>query len=210
MVKFHSNFQKFPEWLKISHSLFVAVIVVVYWIELGPENFLWFSDIALLLSVFVLWRESQVVASVAAVSVLLPELLWNLDFFYQLITGSTLVGLANYMFDPAEKDHIRILSGSFHIILPFLLIYFVLCLGYARKALWIQCLVCWTVLPLSYFLSSVEKNINWVHGIGKWKGGSFPDSLFLFLLMILFPLVVYLPTHYILIALDRVLGSKCD
>jgi hypothetical protein len=40
-----------PLWLKIAYTLFVCILVQVYWRQYGPANFLWFSDIALLVTV---------------------------------------------------------------------------------------------------------------------------------------------------------------
>ncbi|MBA3486512.1 MAG: hypothetical protein H0T88_04875 [Lysobacter sp.] len=44
-----------PLELKLAYTALVAVIVVVYWFKYGPANFLWGSDIALLLAVLALW-----------------------------------------------------------------------------------------------------------------------------------------------------------
>ena len=82
-----------PLWLKISYTLFVAVLVPVYWLHHGPANFLWASNIALFVTVVALWRESRLLASTMAVAVLLPEIAWNLDFFMRLIAGHDVIGL---------------------------------------------------------------------------------------------------------------------
>ena len=80
-------------WIKLPYTLFVCVLVPVYWVERGPANFLWISDIALLVSVPALWMENRFLTSMMAVGVLLPELAWNLDFFLRLITGYDVIGL---------------------------------------------------------------------------------------------------------------------
>ena len=51
-----------PLWIKISYTLFVAVLVPLYWVHHGPANFLWASDIALLATVIALWRESRMLS----------------------------------------------------------------------------------------------------------------------------------------------------
>ena len=61
-------------WIKLPYTLFVCVLVPVYWVERGPANFLWISDIALLVSVPALWMENRFLTSMMAVGVLLPEL----------------------------------------------------------------------------------------------------------------------------------------
>jgi hypothetical protein len=46
-------------WIKIPYTIFVCVLVPVYWVERGPANFLWLSDIALLAIVSALWMENR-------------------------------------------------------------------------------------------------------------------------------------------------------
>jgi len=70
--------------IKLGYTLFLLVLVPVYWAHYGPKNFLWFSDIALLTTGATLWLESPLLASMMTLAVLLPELAWNLDFFGRL------------------------------------------------------------------------------------------------------------------------------
>ena len=76
-----------PLYLKIAYTIFVAATVVVYARNYKLQNFLWFSDIALITMVPALWLESSLLASMMAVGVLLPELYWNIGFFARLATG---------------------------------------------------------------------------------------------------------------------------
>ncbi len=89
-----------PLPLKIVYTLFVCALVPIYWRQYGLANFLWFSDIALLALVPALWLENALLVSMMAVSVVFFEALWNADFFFQLSTGRSLIGLSAYMFDP--------------------------------------------------------------------------------------------------------------
>ncbi len=107
--------------LKIGYTLFVCVVTPIYWRQYGPANFLWFSDIALLVMVPALWLESALLASMMALSVVLLELIWNIDFFVRLATSKSLIGLSAYMFDAKIPIFIRSLS-CFHIVLPLLLL----------------------------------------------------------------------------------------
>lgn len=187
-----------PLWIKIAYTLFVAVLVPVYWIYHGPANFLWGSDIALLIMVIALWRESRLLTSMMAVAVLLPELLWNLDFFTRLLAGRDVAGLGatGYMFNPAQPLWLRALS-LFHVFLPLVLVFMLYRLGYDRRALPATTLLCWVVLPLTYLLTDPERNINWVFGPGEPQT-LVPPLLYLAGLMLLVPLLVYLPTHWAL------------
>jgi len=93
-----------PLWLKIVYTVFVVVLVPIYWRQYGPANFLWFSDIALFMTVAALWLENALLVSMAALSVLLLELVWNLDFWVRLLTGKSLIALSAYMFDTPESE----------------------------------------------------------------------------------------------------------
>ena len=71
---------------KIAYTAFVLLVVVIWWRHYGWRNFLWLSDIAFIGAVPALWLESAALASVLAVAVLLPELIWNIDFAARLVT----------------------------------------------------------------------------------------------------------------------------
>ena len=168
-----------------------------YWRRYGPANFLWFSDIALLLTVPALWLESPLLVSMMALAVALPELAWNIDFFVRLTTGVSLLGLAAYMFDRRIPRFVRSLS-LFHVGLPPLLIWLLYRLGYDKRAFIAQTVVAIVILPLSYFFSDPRQNINWVYGVGGKPQTRIPPLWFLIFLILLFPLAVYLPTHLVL------------
>jgi len=51
------------------------------------------------------------------------------------------------------------------------------------------------VLPLSYLVSNAQENVNWVYGFGQNPQRILPAPLLVVLLMLLFSLAVYLPTH---------------
>lgn len=186
-----------PLWLKISYTLFICVLVPVYWKKYGPGNFLWFSDIALFVTAAALWLESSLLASMMAVSVVVLESIWIIDFLIGLVVGSSVIGLCAYMFDSKIPLSIRALS-LFHVVLPALLLWLLYRLGYDRRALLAQTLLAWIVLPLSYFLTKRTDNVNWVYGLGGGTQKWMPAPLYLVLLMIAFPLVLFLPTHLVL------------
>lgn len=187
----------FPIWLKIAFTIVVSIIVVVYVRKYGPANFLWFSDIALLVAVPALWLESSLLASMMAVSITLLEIAWNIDFFGRLATGYGLFGLSNYMFDRRIPLWIRALS-LFHIVLPPLLLWMVYRLGYDKNALIAQTVLAWTVLPITYLLAPPSENINWVRGLRNHPQKKIPAPLYLILLMLMLTFFIYVPTHLLL------------
>jgi hypothetical protein len=186
-----------PLWLKIADTLLVCLIVPIYWRRYGPANFLWFSDIALLLTVPALWFESPLLVSMTALAVTLPELAWNIDFFVRASTGVSLLGLAAYMFDRGIPRFVRTLS-LFHVGLPLLPIWLLYRLGYDKRALIAQTVVASVILPLSYFFSDPRQNINWVYGFGAKPQTRIPAVWFLIFLILLFPFALYLPIHLVL------------
>lgn len=184
---------KIPLWLKISYTLMVLVIIPVYWRDLGPANFLWFSDIALFALVAALWLENRLINSTMAVAVLFLESAWVLDF----LTGGNLIQISAYMFEPDTEMHIRILSGLFHLSLPPVLLYLLVRLGYDKRALWLQTIIALIVLPVTYQVTQPEDNINWVYGPAEPQD-VLPDLLYLILVATVLILVIYIPSHLFL------------
>lgn len=184
-------------WIKIVYTLFICVLVPVYWVQYGPSNFLWFSDIALFVTAAALWLESSLLVSMMALSVLVLETFWIVDFIIGLFARSSVIGLSAYMFDSKISLPIRALS-LFHVILPLLLVWLLYRFRYDTRALVAQTLLAWVVLPVSIFLTKPSENINWVYGPGGGPQKWMPAPLYLVLLMLAFPLVLYLPTHFVL------------
>lgn len=188
-----------PLWLKLVYTSFTAVTVVIYIRKYPLWNFLWFSDIALIATVPALWLENSLLASMMLVGVLLPEVLWNGAFFTRLVTGNRLFGLTDYMFDASKPRYVRAISLVFHVLLPVLLLWMAVRLGYDSRALVAQTVLAWIVLPLSYWLGEPKvENLNWVFGWTAEPQTRIPPLAYLGLVMIAFPLLIYLPTHVLL------------
>jgi hypothetical protein len=190
-----------PLWPKIAYAVFLAVIVPAYWVKNGLANFLWFSDIALLATGAALWLENSLLASAMAVGVFLPELLWNVSYFARLLAGAHVTSLADYMFDARKSRFMRGLSLLLHVAMPAALIWMLARLGYDSRALAVQTALAWVVLPVTYAVTDPAKNINWVFGFGHPPRRWFSPRVYLLVLMLGFPLVVYLPTHFLLRAI---------
>jgi hypothetical protein len=184
-------------WIKLGYTAMAAVVVPVYAVRYGWRNFLWFSDIALVATGVALWLESALLASMMAVGVLLPELLWSVSFLGRLLFGLRVTDLAGYMFDPAKPRYLRALS-LFHLVLPVALLWLVARLGYDTRAFVAQTVLAWIVLPVTYaVVRPHDENINWVYGPGPRQSRLSPRT-YLVLLMLSFPTIIYLPTHFAL------------
>jgi len=191
-----------PLWLKLAYTAMVLITVAIYTVKYPLGNFLWFSDIALLMTTAALWLESPLLASMVALGTLLPEILWNVSFFGQLLTRRHVSGLTDYMFEARRPRYLRALS-LFHVVLPLLLLWLIARLGYDPRALTAQTALAWIVLPLSYWLTDPEENVNWVFGWGARPQQRIPPLLYLGLLMAGFPVLIHYPTH---LALQRLFG----
>lgn len=189
-----------PLLLKIAYTGLLTVILPVYAVRYGWRNFLWFSDIALIGTGIALWLENSFIASMMAVAVLLPEVLWNVSYFARLLFGLHVSDLAGYMFDRKKSRFLRALS-LFHVVLPIVLLWMLGRLGYDPRAPLAQTLLAWFVLPVTYaVIRPGDENINWVCGLGK-RQNRIPPLVYLALAMLAYPIGLYLPTHFALNAL---------
>jgi hypothetical protein len=185
---------------KVSYTIFIGIVIVVYWRYYGVANFLWFSDLALLITFVAIWLESPFLVSMQAVSVLFLELVWIVDFMTRLISGATLLGLTEYMFQAKNPLFVRGLS-LFHVVLPIFLLWLVYRLGYDRQAWIAQTILAWLVLLTCFFFTEPSKNINWVFGPGKRPQQWVAPGVYLLILMIVFPICIYFPTQLALQAI---------
>ena len=107
-----------PLAVKLGYTAFMAVLVPVYWHYYGPTNFLYFCDIAPLLTLVAIWPENALLISMCCVGILAPQAFWVFDFVVNL-AGYSLTGMTDYMFDSSHSLFLRLLS-LFHGWLPFL------------------------------------------------------------------------------------------
>jgi hypothetical protein len=197
--KDNSALPHFPRWLVYTYSLFMAILVVIYWIYRGPQNFLWGCDIALLLTWVALWRNAALPASMALLVTLIPDIVWNTDFLLHLFSGRDVLGVdaTSYMFEQSMPLFVRALS-LFHVFLAPMLVWMVYRVGYDSRALVWMTAVAWFVIPVSYLASDVEQNINWVYGVGPIPPVWMSDQVYLILFMLAVPLIIFLPTHWLM------------
>jgi hypothetical protein len=179
-----------PLWFKLSYTAFVAIVMAIWLKHYGWRNFLWFSDIAFIGAVPAMWLEDRSLASVLTVAVLLPELLWNVDYAGRLLLRRRITGLTDYMFEPERPLLLRGLS-LFHVPLPLVLLWMLHAYGYdAGVGLSGAILLAAIVLPLSRLVSTPEKNINWVYGFGsaqtRWSASAYVLALFVGFVVLLF------------------------
>ncbi len=98
-----------------------------------------------------------------------------------------------YVRQPGIPLFLRLLS-LFHVVTPPLLLWAIQRLGYDRRGWKYQTLTAWVVVPINYFWRP-EHDVNWARGPFFREQHVLPGLLYLFLYLILVPLLVYWPTH---------------
>jgi hypothetical protein len=196
---------RLPLWVKLAYTAFMAVLVPVYWANYGPTNFLYFCDTALLITLAAVWIESPLLASMCGVGIIGSQTLWVVDFILNII-GIKLTGLTDYMFMADHSLFLRSLS-LFHGWLPFFLVYLVWRLGYDGRALPAWTLVAWALILTSFFFMPPPRpdpglepvNIDYVWGFSDIEPQHWMSpGLWVVGLMILMPLLLYVPVHFLL------------
>jgi hypothetical protein len=68
--------RRVPYSVKLLYSAFVAIVVPLYWVTYSPWNFLYFCDVALLVTAMAIWIESPLLVSTQAVAIVAMQTLW--------------------------------------------------------------------------------------------------------------------------------------
>jgi hypothetical protein len=186
-----------PVWLKWAYTAFMLVFV--------PSLFL---------TLFAVWMDNALLASISAVGIIIPQCFWCVDFGGQLL-GFHMAGMTSYMFDSHRSLFLRGLS-LFHGWLPFLLGYLVFRLGYDRRALklWtglacVLCLIAFFLLhPAGAILADPKwpRNVNYVFGLDDAHPQTWlaPRVYLVVWFLALFTLA-YVPTH---LALSKLTAAR--
>ncbi|MFQ5527044.1 MAG: hypothetical protein ACE5GX_12385 [Thermoanaerobaculia bacterium] len=183
-----------PIWLKIAYTIWLVGWLGVYWQAYGLQNFLWLCDIANIVIAIAIWRESPLLFSSQAVGVLIIQTLWVVDVCSRLLLGFHAIGGTEYMFDPAKSIGLRSLS-LFHVFVPILLLWAIRRLGYDPRGWKLQTVLLWILLPITYWVTDPELNINWLWRPFGMPQTLMPELVYLGVEMVAVPLVLYLPTH---------------
>lgn len=203
-------------WLKAAYSAFVAILVPVYWTHYGAANFLYFCDLALLITLVGIWLENPLLVSMPTVGILAPQTLWLADYAGNFF-GVHLTGMSDYMFDRSKPMFLRGLS-LFHGWLPILLVYLVCRLGYDRRAFigWsvlavIVLLVCYLFMPPpGPNPGNAAVNINYVFGMSDTAAQTWMHPLaWLACLLAGLPLLMFLPAHLVLALWKAAPATDC-
>jgi len=192
----HTTRSAFPLSLKLIWTALVLVWAPLYWRQYGAQNFLFFCDLGNILITVGLWLECPLIFSWQAVGLLVFQSLYAIDLIGVFVSGRHAFGGTEYMFDPRIPLIVR-LFGLYHIVVPPLLLWALGRLGYDERGWTLQTLTLWIVLPVNFFWRR-QYNVNWARGPGH-EQHILPAWLYLLAYLTLVPLLVYLPTHAVLL-----------
>lgn len=192
-----------PAWLKAGFTAWLSVLIYCDWTFYGPWIQLWFCNVGNIILAVALWRESRLLFSWQAISLLVVDAFFTIDFVGRWVLGFHPIGGTEYMFDAAHYPlHMRLLP-LFHLVIPVLLIWGIRRFGYDRRALALQVTTMWVLLLISYFFAPPEMDINYVLGPFEKQQTYMAPGLYLLVCMLVCPLILSVPPHLLLSAYQR-------
>lgn len=202
-----SHSSALPLSLKLAFTGFVLAWLPLVIATRGWQNLLWLCDLANLVVLVGLWRESRLLLSSQLVATLLIGLGWTADLLGALVFEVHPFGATVYMFEPSLPLIFR-LSSLFHVAVPVLLLHAVARLGHDRRGWRLQTGICWIVLPLAAWLTDPGRNINWIAAPFGIEQVWLPGWAYVIVCMAAYPLLLYLPTEAVLRRLPVVANGK--
>jgi hypothetical protein len=140
--------------------LWLAVYLPAYSYAYGLTNFLFLCNIGVIVTAIGLWLGSRLLLSSQAVAAIFIGGVWTLDFGARLATGSHLLGVTAYMWDPQYPLATRLMS-LYHVAWPLLLLACLARLGYDRRGWPLQSAIAATLIVLCRLATPPADNINY-------------------------------------------------
>ncbi len=191
----------------VLYSLWMLFWVPVILWSYGPQNFLWLCNVAKFIVLLGLWTGNRLLLSAQAGTLLLVGVFWTPDFLLGLASGGALANFTAYMFNP-ELSLLARITSLYHIVLPVVLLWVLWRLGYDGRGPWLQSGIAAILLPASWLLADPDRNINWLTeplGIEQvWLS----EPMFVAVMMICYPLLLFWPGHGLVVLLLRLLGRR--
>ena len=170
----------------------------------GAHSLLYFCNVALFVATFGICAERALLVSMAAVGVVMIQLLWSLDLLLSIADLSP-VRMTEFMLSDVLSPFKKGLA-LFHAWLPIVLIFALSRLGYDKRALAWWTVLTWGLLLVSYLFlprppapaddPAMSVNVNFVFGLNmSGPQQRVPELVWLAGMMIALPLLAFLPTH---------------
>jgi hypothetical protein len=187
----------FSAWM----AFWVPVILWAY----GPQNFLWLCNLAQFLILYALWSDNRLLLSSQAGVVCLVGAVWTSDLLVALATGGRSAVFTHYMFNP-ELSLLARLASLYHTGLPIFVLWLLRRSGYDHRGPWLQCGIGAVVIVAGWRLTEPHRNINWVHAPFNIEQEWMSPTIYVALLLLLYPVLLYWPGHWLVTAVLRRLG----
>ena len=191
-----------PLAARLAFTLWLAAWLAIMLPEVGPKNFFWLCNAAKFLILVSLWTGNRFLLSSQAGTVVLVGGGWSLDVLVGVLAGGSVTGLTAYMFNPEVPLLLR-LSSLYHVALPPFVLWLLWRLGYDRRAWLFQCVLGTLLVLGGWLFTDPWRNVNLVFQpvLAGWTwittGG------WVALLLVVYPLLIYLPGHLLLARLAR-------
>jgi hypothetical protein len=177
----------------------VLWVPIVLW-SYGPQNFLWICNIAQFVVLYAVWRDDRLALSSQAGTACVVGLAWALDLLLGLATGGRMASFTAYMFNP-ELPLLARASSLYHLGLPVFLLWLLRRIGYDARGWRLQWVIGGVAVVAGWLLTEPHRNVNWVHQPFGIEQSWMPTPAFVALLVVLYPLAIYLPGHFLVRAL---------
>jgi len=202
------NTEKIPLWLKLGFTFLFIVTIPSNIFNYSAVNLLWFCDIAIIIAF--LGLKSSLLISMSALAWVAPQLVWQVDYFFHLLSGKRLFGFSDYMFGPNLSVFSKI-GSLFHVWMPYMPLYTLRIVRYNRWALVVQTLTACIALLLSFLLTKdmfgPAGNLNKVYGLSDTKPQAWVAPwLWLVVVLAYCFFCIYLPMHFLFARLFRKKG----
>ena len=186
----------------------VFTVWVVFWVSVvltnqGPQNFFWLCNMAQFIILYSIWRGDRLLLSSQAGVVCVVGVVWAIDFAVAIgLGGRSPTGFTAYMFDDDYSLLTRAVS-FYHVGLPLFLIRLLPRVGYDDRGPWIQSAIGVVGILGAWFFTDPDRNVNVVYhpfGVELFETA---ELLWLAVLMVGYPVVLYFPGHFLVRALVR-------
>ncbi|MDQ2070012.1 hypothetical protein [Natronospira bacteriovora] len=188
------------QWLFTLWMLFWVTVILF---NQGPQNFFWLCNMAKFIVLYAIWRGDRLLLSSQVGVVTIVGLGWGLDFLTGLaLGGHSPTGFTNYMFG----DELSLLARStslYHLGLPPFLLWLILRVGYDRRGPWLQCGIGAVAVVGAWLFTEPVRNVNWVWEPFGVEQTWMPDPLWVLVLILAYPLVLYFPGHWLVLQFRR-------
>lgn len=197
-----------PPAARWGFTAWMVAWVTVILANQGPQNFFWLCNMAQFIVLYAVWRRDRLLLSSQAGMVCLVGLVWSLDFLLALLLdGRSLTGFTAYMFSD-ELSLVARASSLYHMGLPPFLLWLLWRTGYDDRGPWLQCLIGAVGIVGGWLFTEPYRNVNWIHEPLGMEQTWMPDGLWVLAVLVIYPLVLFFPGHFLVRRVLRVRGRS--